>query len=102
MPLRPEPGRPGWLTLLDEDRRPVGTFLRAERDGRPLADLFEVATTLDAAVPAILRELAGWRIAGDEALGHALVAAGGVLRRHAHVYTHDLRDLPAAPEGFRL
>jgi GNAT superfamily N-acetyltransferase len=102
MPLRPDPDRPGWLTLLDADRRPVAAFLRAERDGRPLADLFELATPVDAAVPAILRELGGWRIAGDEDLGRALVAAGGVLRRHAHVYTHDLRELPPAPAGFRL
>jgi GNAT superfamily N-acetyltransferase len=102
MPLQPDPARPDWLTLVDYRGRTVGAFLRAERDGRPLADLFEVATTTDEAVTAILRELGGWRIAGDEALGHALVAAGGVPRRHAHVYTHDLRDLPPEPAGFRL
>jgi GNAT superfamily N-acetyltransferase len=102
MPLQPDPARPDWLTLVDHRGRRVGTFLRAERDGRPMADLFELSTPLDAAVPAILRELGGWRIAGDEALGRALVAAGGVPRRHAHVYTHDLRDLPPAPVGFRL
>jgi GNAT superfamily N-acetyltransferase len=90
------------LTLVDGLGRPVGDFLRAERDGRPLADLFELATTTGAAVPVIRRELRGWRVAGDEALGRALVAAGGVQRRHAHVYTHDLRDLPPEPEGYRL
>src|SRR4051794_30353195 len=102
MPLRPDPARPGWLTLVDGLGRPVGAFLRAERDDRALADLFELTTAVDAAVPVILRELRGWRVAGAEALGRALVAAGGVLRRHAHVYTHDLRDLPPEPEGFRL
>lgn len=102
MPLRPHPARPGWLTLLDDRGRPVGTFLRAERDGRPLADLFETATTPDQAVPAILGELRGWRIAAEEPLARALVAAGGTPGRHAHVYTHDLRELPPEPEGFRL
>jgi GNAT superfamily N-acetyltransferase len=102
MPLRPDPARPGWLTLLDDRGRPVGSFLRAERDGRPLADLFEAAIAPDEAVPAILAELRGWRIAADEPLAHALVAAGGKPGRHAHVYTHDLRELPPAPEGFRL
>jgi GNAT superfamily N-acetyltransferase len=80
----------------------VGRFLLDERDGRPLADLFELAVAPEAATPAITEELRGWRIAGDEALGRALIAAGGVPRRHAHVYTHDLRSLPPAPEGFRL
>ena len=102
MPLRPDPARPGWLTLLDGRGRPVGTFLRAERDGRPLADLFETAMAPADAAPAIMDELRGWRIAADEPLARALVAAGGRPGRHAHVYTHDLRALPPAPEGFRL
>jgi hypothetical protein len=75
MPLRPDPARPGWLTLLDGRGRPVGSFLRAERDGRPLADLFEAAIAPDEAVPAILAELRGWRVAADEPLARALVAA---------------------------
>jgi len=102
MPLRPDPARPGWLTLLDARGRPIGSFLRAERDGRPLADLFEAAMAPADAVPAILDELRGWRIAADEPLARALVAAGGIPGRHAHVYTHDLRALPPVPTGFRL
>jgi GNAT superfamily N-acetyltransferase len=38
-------------------------------------------------------------VAGDAALGTALIAAGARPIRHAHVYTHDLRDLPGAGEG---
>jgi GNAT superfamily N-acetyltransferase len=99
MPLRPDPDRPGWLTLTDLHGTAVGAFLRGERDGRPLADLFERETTPEDAVPAILIELRGWRIAGDEALGEALIAAGGRSVRHAHVYTHDLEAIPGPGEG---
>ncbi len=73
MPLRRDPARPGWLTLVDGRGRPVGTFLRAERDGRPLADLFEAAIAPDEAVPAILAELRGWRVAADEPLARELL-----------------------------
>ena len=34
------------------------------------------------------------RVAGSEALGRALVAAGAAPARHAHVYSHDLRERP--------
>jgi hypothetical protein len=99
MPLRPDPERPGWLTLTDDRGTPVGRFLRGERDGRPLADLFERFSTPDATVPAIVKELPGWRVAADEALGEALIAAGARPFRHAHVYSHDLRRLPGPGEG---
>jgi GNAT superfamily N-acetyltransferase len=99
MPLRPDPDRPGWLTLTDAHGAEVGTFLRGERDGRPLADLFERDTTPEDAVPAILAELRGWRIAADEALGEALIAAGARPVRHAHVYTHHLQSVPGPGEG---
>jgi GNAT superfamily N-acetyltransferase len=99
MPLRPDPARPGWLTLTDDRGALVGRFLRGERDGRPLADLFEYATTPAAAVPAIVAELRGWRVAGDAALGTALIAAGARPVRHAHVYTHDLKAIPSPGEG---
>jgi hypothetical protein len=99
MPLQPDPARPGWLTLTDDRGALVGRFLRGERDGRPLADLFEHVTAPAAAVPAILAELRGWRVAGDAALGAALVAAGARPVRHAHVYTHDLKAIPSPGEG---
>jgi GNAT superfamily N-acetyltransferase len=99
MPLQPDPDRPGWLTLTGERGVPVGRFLRGERDGRPLADLFETLAPLADAVAAARRELRGWRVAGDEALGAALIAAGALPVRHAHVYTHELRDLPGPGSG---
>ena len=60
---------------------------------------------VERALPAILAELRGWRIAGDEVLGRALVAAGGIQARHAHVYSHDLtgeRPEPHPPAGITL
>ena len=44
------------------------------------------------------------RIAGDEALGRALVAAGGEALRHAHLMSHDLSERPPLPDppGYRL
>jgi GNAT superfamily N-acetyltransferase len=99
MPLHPDPERPGWLTLTDDEGAAVGRFVRGERDGRPMADLFERETTPEGAVPPILLELRGWRIGADEALGEALIAAGGRPARHAHVYSHDLRRLPGPGEG---
>jgi hypothetical protein len=99
MPLQRDPARPGWLTLTDDRGALVGRFVRGERDGRPLADLFERATSPVAAVPAILAELRGWRVAGDADLGVALIAAGARPVRHAHVYTHDLKAIPGPGEG---
>src|SRR5689334_23355185 len=99
MPLYPDPDRPGWLTLTDSGGARVGRFLRAERDGRAMADLFEPAVSPETAVPAILADLRGWRIGADAALGEALIAAGARPIRHAHVYTHDLKAMPGAGEG---
>jgi GNAT superfamily N-acetyltransferase len=99
MPLQPDPARPGWLTLTDARGVRIGRFARTERDGRPMADLFERAAAPAAAVPAILAQLPGWRIAADEALGEALIAAGARPVRHAHVYTHDLQAIPGPGEG---
>ncbi len=99
MPLRPDPARPDWSTLVDDRGTLVGSFLRTERDGRPMADLFERAVAPEAAVPAILADLRGWRIGADADLGEALIAAGARPVRHAHVYTHALRDLPGRGAG---
>jgi GNAT superfamily N-acetyltransferase len=87
------------LTPPDARGALVGRCGRDERDGRPLADLFERAAPPAAAAAAILAELRGWRVAGDEALGEALIAAGARPARHAHVYTHDLRELPGPGAG---
>jgi hypothetical protein len=99
MPLLPDPARSGHHLLTDAHGRTIGAFLPGERDGRPLADLFERAVSPEDAVPAIMAELPGWRIAGDEALGDALIRAGARRVRHAHVYTHDMTAVPGPGEG---
>ena len=98
MPIRRDPARPDWR-VLEDAAGPVATFLYVEREGRRVADLFEGEAPLDRVVAAARNDLRGWRIAGDERLGAALLTAGGRLFRHAHVYTHDLAVVPAAPPG---
>jgi ribosomal protein S18 acetylase RimI-like enzyme len=85
----------------------IGRFDAGERDGVPMADLFDRAPGVSAhdAARAVLAELPGWRIAADEELGFALLAAGGTKKRHGHLYSYDLRgDRPSwvAPPGVRL
>lgn len=98
--MHPDPRQSDWWTLTNGGGTPLARFLHVERDGRSVADLFELEPEVSAerALPAIRAELHGWRIAGDETLGRALIAAGGTPARHAHVYSHDLRDVPAAPD----
>ena len=72
-----------------------------------MADLFELepGISVERAVPRILADLRGRRVAGDERLGRALIAAGGVAARHAHAYSHDLRARPEPvrpPAGLEL
>ena len=68
----------------------------SERHGEVYADLFEREPGVSAehAAAAILADLRGMRIAGDEALGRELVAAGGEPLRHAHLMSHDLVRAP--------
>jgi hypothetical protein len=99
MPVLPDLDRPGWRKLVDGDGTPLARFLHVERDGRRIADRFELEVPVERAVPVVFAELGGMRIAGPETLGRALVAGGAVPARHAHVYSHDLRDRPAAPAG---
>src|SRR4051812_1422773 len=101
MPPQPHPPRPRRRVLSDAEG-PVGHFLYAEREGRRVADLFETQAPTGRAVAAVREQLAGWRIAAGEELGHALVAAGGRLFRHAHVYTHDLAVVPEAARAVPL
>jgi ribosomal protein S18 acetylase RimI-like enzyme len=59
----------------------------------------------DRAAAAVRSELPGWRIAADEELGRALIAAGGTQRRHGHLYSFDLSRKPTgwdAPPGITL
>ena len=89
--MRSVPGR-------GDPGRPPRAARRGGRAGRPLrprrarrradADLFDARARRLApsdAAAAVLADLRGMRIAGDEALGRALIAAGGTAVRHAHL-----------------
>jgi RimJ/RimL family protein N-acetyltransferase len=110
MPLEDDPARgPEGRVLLDAARAPVGRFDEGVRDGRAFADLFDREPGVSAAraAAAILADLPGWRIAGDEELGRELLAAGGTAMRHGHLYSYDFARRPpprewAAPPGIRL
>ena len=102
MPVVEDLDRPAYRTLVDANGVALARFLYVERDGHLVADLFELEAPVERAVPAVLDELRGWRVAGSETLGRALVAAGARPARHAHVYTHDLRQLPKASSTFEL
>jgi GNAT superfamily N-acetyltransferase len=105
MPVRDDEGR---RVLLDAAGTPVGRFDEGVRDGVPMADLFdrEPGVSAERAAAAVLGELPGWRIAADERLGRALLAAGGRKMRHGHLYTFDLRGKApsawTAPPGITL
>ncbi len=104
MPVVEDLSRPERRTLVDADGVPLARFILVERDGRRVADVFELEVPIERALPTILAELGDMRVAGSEALGRALVVAGAIPARHAHVYSHDLRErpLPALPEGLRF
>ena len=112
MPVADDPDRRGGGLLLDAAGTPLARFVRADRDARPLADLLELedGVGIDDAAQAILAELRGWRVSARPELGETLLAAGGTLRRDAHVMSRDLvRDPPdagwleaPAPAGLRL
>jgi GNAT superfamily N-acetyltransferase len=96
--------------LLDAAGIPVGRYERLERDGAVYADMFarESGVAVERVAETVLAELRGMRIAGDEALGRALIAAGGKPLRHAHLMSRDLARDPAPerwpepPPGVRL
>jgi GNAT superfamily N-acetyltransferase len=96
--------------LLDAAGTPVGRYERLERDGAVYADMFarESGVAVERVAETVLAELRGMRIAGDEALGRALIAAGGKPLRHAHLMSRDLARDPAPerwpepPPGVRL
>ncbi len=93
-------------TVLRDAAGPVGSYDRDERDGVVYADLFrrEPGVSAARAARAVLADLRGMRIAGDEALGRALVDAGGRATRHAHLMSHDLAERPEwhEPPGYGL
>jgi hypothetical protein len=99
-------GPDGRRVLVDASGDPVGRYDYDERGGIAYADLFvrEPGVTPGHAAAAVRQDLRGMRIAGDEALGRALVAAGGRATRHAHLMSHDLAARPdwSDPPGHRL
>ena len=102
MPIVTAPDGSARRTLTDPDGVPLAHYTHAERDGRVVADLFELEVPVERALPAILAELRGTRVAGPEALGRALLAAGAAPARHVHLYSHALRERPAVMAGFEL
>jgi ribosomal protein S18 acetylase RimI-like enzyme len=95
--------------LLDRAGTPVGRYDHGMRAGIPIADLFErePGVSVEEAAAAVLADLRGMKIAGDEALGRALIAAGGTKLRHGHLYSYDFTRNPPpetweAPPGIRL
>jgi ribosomal protein S18 acetylase RimI-like enzyme len=110
MPVEHDPSRgPEGRVLLDAAGAPVGCYVKAMRGIKPTADLFdrEPGVSAEQAAAAVLADLRGWRIVGDEDLGRALLAAGGTQMRHGHLYSYDLRRNPPpstwdAPPGIRL
>ncbi len=93
-------------TVLSDEHGPVARYDRDERDGHVYADLLdrEPGVSVERAAKAVLGQLGGMRIAADEELGRALVAAGGELTRHGHLMSRDLAERPAwrEPPGYRL
>jgi hypothetical protein len=102
VPIVPHPEHSERRTLVDPDGLPIARFVHVHRDGRVIADLLELEVPVERALPLVLTELRGRRVAGPEDLGRALVAAGGRLDRHSHAYSHDLRAVPSIPTGFEL
>jgi GNAT superfamily N-acetyltransferase len=100
VPVAPDPARADRRLLCDADGRTLASFLPGERDGRPLADLVEPADGVPIAAVArqIHTEMTDWKVAGDVALGRALIALGARPTRHAHVHSRDLRRDPAPAE----
>jgi GNAT superfamily N-acetyltransferase len=94
--------------LLDAAGKPIGRYDEGMRGDIPIADLFErePGVSVEEAAAAVLAELRGMKIAGDEALGRALIAAGGEKLRHGHLYSYDFVGNPppktwSAPPGIR-
>ena len=100
MPIAKDPSAcPHGRLLVDPHGRLLARFQDDARDGTRWADLFELADGIapEQVVPAVLADLPGALVSGSEAVGLALVAAGARRRRHAHVFSRDLRADPPPP-----
>jgi GNAT superfamily N-acetyltransferase len=107
VPVVEDRERPGWRLLTDARGAAIARFQPTVRDGRAVADLVTRCPGVDAARAAasVLADLRGMLVCGDEALGAALVAAGGRPGRHAHVLSRDLDSVPPPeppPRGVRI
>jgi GNAT superfamily N-acetyltransferase len=110
VPVEEDPGRgPAGRVLLDAAGRAIGRYDHGVRGGIPIADLFdrEPGVSVEDAAAAVLGDLRGMKIAADEALGRALIAAGGTKLRHGHLYSYDFVRKPPpraweTPPGLRL
>jgi hypothetical protein len=85
--------------LLDRDGTPIATYLLIDAGARRLADIVELRVSVERALPVLLERFEGMRVSAPLELGEALVRAGARRRRHAHVYRHDLEDVPPEPPG---
>ena len=75
---------------------PLARFVHVERDGRVVADLFELEVPVRACAPGrAAPSCAAARIAGRRRSGARWWPPAGAPARHAHVYTHDLETRPA-------
>src|SRR3954454_11002779 len=89
-----------WRTLTAADGTPLARYLLVERGGHRFADLFELHAPLERAVPEILAQLRGMRIAGSVELGRALLAEGARPARHGPGIGHYLARRPARHAPF--
>lgn len=87
------------VPLRTDGGRTVLTYEAWTTEDRPGADAVELAdgVTLDDAVAALLTQLPGAVVSGDDSLLEALLAAGARPRRYAHTYSWDLRGEPPPP-----
>jgi GNAT superfamily N-acetyltransferase len=110
MPVQEDPSRgPAGRVLVDAAGAAIGRYDYREPGGVAIADLFErePGVTVGQAAAAVLAELRGMKIAGDEDLGRALIAGGGTKVRHGHLFSYDFRAKSPprtwdTPAGIRL
>jgi len=100
MPVLEDPDGSRSRFLVDAAGELIARFEAGERDGRQQADFFAPVdgVTPAGAVAAVMDELRGWRVAGEEPFARLLVAAGARPLRHSHVMSRDLERDPAPSE----
>lgn len=90
---RPAPVR---SVLTDLAGREVLSFVPVTTGAQPWVTEPRISpgVQLDEVVPAVMRELPGWIVDGDDELVTALISAGARRRRHASVMGYDLAAAP--------